>query len=332
MPGMQSVKRRVLLPGALVLAAFVGASESVAGQSGGGPAAFYSSSYTDASWNRIFELHRSWGNVVPGGVRSPNGLWCVHPDYRPGQVLVIGANGRTITCTVGDMVQSHHVGQWRSRWAIELSWSAFVALDLQRRNYVDFVQLAGVGGGQTVQSQTVQRQSLPTTRYFSETGFTVGHAFLDYWRSNGGLAVFGYPLSNELEQNGLTIQFFERAVFEFHPDKSPEHRVLLRRLGAQAAADLRHTHPFQPVDEASSEGGRYFDQTGHRIASVFNEYWTQRGGIPIFGLPISAPFEQDGLVVQYFERAVFELHPDKSPEHRVLLRRLGADAVRATQN
>jgi hypothetical protein len=33
------------------------------------------------------------------------------------------------------------------------------------------------------------------------------------------------------------------------------------------------------------------------------------------------------VVTQYFERAVFEHHPDNSVEWRVLLRRLGAEAL-----
>ena len=52
--------------------------------------------------------------------------------------------------------------------------------------------------------------------YFPETGHTLSEGFLDYWRRNGGLRVFGYPLSEEMGEGGVTVQYFERARFEYH--------------------------------------------------------------------------------------------------------------------
>jgi hypothetical protein len=71
-------------------------------------------------------------------------------------------------------------------------------------------------------------------RMFTETGFYVGGPFWSYWRDNGGLMIFGFPLSDELEEEGRTVQYFERCVMEWHPDNPVGFRVLLRRLGAQA--------------------------------------------------------------------------------------------------
>ena len=34
---------------------------------------------------------------------------------------------------------------------------------------------------------------------FPETGHCVAGALLSYWERNGGLAVFGYPISDELD-------------------------------------------------------------------------------------------------------------------------------------
>jgi len=48
--------------------------------------------------------------------------------------------------------------------------------------------------------------------------------------------VFGYPLTEELQENGRTVQYFERVVFEFHDENQEPYRVLLRRLGADALA------------------------------------------------------------------------------------------------
>ena len=73
--------------------------------------------------------------------------------------------------------------------------------------------------------------------YSPETGHNVTRpAFVEYWRANGGLAQFGYPLSEELEETiaGQTyrVQYFERARFEWHPEiADAAQRVQLGQFG-----------------------------------------------------------------------------------------------------
>jgi hypothetical protein len=81
-------------------------------------------------------------------------------------------------------------------------------------------------------------QSGPSHRYFPETGHSLSNAFLGYWDRNGGLAQFGYPLSEELREvsptdgKEYTVQYFERARFEYHPEyKGSKAEVLLGLLG-----------------------------------------------------------------------------------------------------
>jgi hypothetical protein len=77
-------------------------------------------------------------------------------------------------------------------------------------------------------------------RWFKETECYVGGAFWDYWVNQGGLMLFGYPLTNERDEPDpetgrmMTVQYFERAVFEWHPQNPRGYQVLLRRLGAHA--------------------------------------------------------------------------------------------------
>lgn len=82
--------------------------------------------------------------------------------------------------------------------------------------------------------------------FFPQTGHRLCFGFKEYWESHGlefgdpgvsyreSLALFGYPISEEFTypDTGLTVQYFERARFEFHPDNPEPHRVLLGRLGA----------------------------------------------------------------------------------------------------
>jgi len=60
--------------------------------------------------------------------------------------------------------------------------------------------------------------STATRAYFPETGHTLSNGFLNYWKTNGGLGVFGYPISEEMGEDGTTVQYFERARFEYHGD------------------------------------------------------------------------------------------------------------------
>src|SRR5256885_16509157 len=72
---------------------------------------------------------------------------------------------------------------------------------------------------------------------FKETGQTVCGRFLTYWQTHGGLAQQGFPISGEFQEqsdlNGhtYTVQYFERAVFEYHPEFQPPNDVLLSQLG-----------------------------------------------------------------------------------------------------
>src|SRR3954447_15796132 len=77
-----------------------------------------------------------------------------------------------------------------------------------------------------------------TSHYFPETRHTVQGKFWQYWQSHGALAQQGYPISDEFVEvsdlNGkpYTVQYFERAVFELHPENvGTPYEVLLSQLG-----------------------------------------------------------------------------------------------------
>src|SRR5688572_16925930 len=77
-------------------------------------------------------------------------------------------------------------------------------------------------------------------RSFAETGKTLCNRFLSYWEQNGGLPQQGYPISgefreqSEIDGKAYTVQYFERAVFELHPENKPPYDVLLSLLGSMA--------------------------------------------------------------------------------------------------
>jgi len=60
----------------------------------------------------------------------------------------------------------------------------------------------------------------PRTRCFEQTGYCITGPILDYWERNGGLHIFGYPLSVVRTESaeGWTgsVQWFERTRLEDH--------------------------------------------------------------------------------------------------------------------
>src|SRR5690606_7455566 len=54
----------------------------------------------------------------------------------------------------------------------------------------------------------------PNQVFYPITGHFVANGFLDHFRKNGGLAIFGYPRTAEITEGGKTVQYFQRARME----------------------------------------------------------------------------------------------------------------------
>ncbi len=171
------------------------------------------------------------------------------------------------------------------------------------------------------------------SHYFAETGHTVSGKFLQYWQMHGGLAQFGYPISEELQEISpldgriYTVQYFERAEFELHPENQPPYNVLLSQLGT---VRYKEKYPIGAGAQAPDPiRSLFFHQTGKHIGGIFRDYWEQHGGLAQQGYPISEEFNEVSDVngrtylVQYFERSVLEYHPENNPPYNVLLSPLG---------
>jgi hypothetical protein len=90
-------------------------------------------------------------------------------------------------------------------------------------------------------------ESTDTRRYFPQTGHSLGHGFKQYWEENGGLALFGFPITEEFVENGRVVQYFERARFEYNPDTDADARVTLGLLGREAL-QRKGWLPMPPID------------------------------------------------------------------------------------
>ena len=186
-------------------------------------------------------------------------------------------------------------------------------------------------------------------RCFDVPGITncIEGRFREYWEQNGGLPVFGYPITpattERTAEGSFLTQYFERNRFELHPEKPRPYDVLLGRLGDDRLKQQgRDWRGFAGVK--AQEGCLYFQETSHNVCDLeagagFRTYWEGHGlqdpaldryqrSLGLFGLPLSEVTVEtnaagDTVLTQWFERARFEYHVGKPREFRVLLGLLG---------
>jgi uncharacterized protein YkwD len=134
-------------------------------------------------------------------------------------------------------------------------------------------------------------------------------SFLQFFDANGGLGMFGYPISDPVNENGRTVQYFERQRFEYHSEaEGTSHVVQLSRLGAELAPESARSQLTKSF--ASQANNLYFKESGHSLRGPFLDYWRAHGGVRVLGFPITEQYSENGLLVQYFERARMEYHPE----------------------
>jgi uncharacterized protein YkwD len=131
-------------------------------------------------------------------------------------------------------------------------------------------ELAGKGhsvlltrlGAQISQGATFSRvASFVSTRskaFFRETGHALSEPFLSYWKNNGGVELFGYPISESVMQDGYKVQWFERARMEYHTELARAGqtiqlthlgRIALEKTGSKALPAAAHA-PAAPAAPA----------------------------------------------------------------------------------
>lgn len=90
--------------------------------------------------------------------------------------------------------------------------------------------------------------------------------------------------------------------------------------------------PIPGPDPGVPGGSFYYPQTGRAISAEFLDFFRQRGGAAAFGLPLTAAIREGGKLVQYFEKARFELNPDLAgTPYKVTLGLLGSELAAGEQ-
>jgi hypothetical protein len=239
---------------------------------------------------------------------------------------------------------------WLGRAGGTVVWS-------EQRSSSEWVIVAAPTADLTPATTDLTLQTDPSAMYFPETGHAFWPEMRAFWERNGGLSVLGYPLTDEYVERNRdtdrwhTVQFTERQRLELHPENAETpYAVLLGRLGYEQAVRLRllddepFLYQYRDPSLVEDRSCSYLVETGHTLCGDFRAYWEAHGldlgddgvsfreSLALFGFPISEAFmttnaDGDTVQTQYFERAVFELHPDNPAEWRVLLRRLGAELL-----
>ncbi len=159
-----------------------------------------------------------------------------------------------------------------------------------------------------------------TGRYFPDTRHNlIGEFYAFYQSVPEAELVFGSPITEQfVDRAGVTVQYFQRARFEWRPEMPVGQRVQLTPLGS-----LLYT-PGAPSLNINVAGACRSFPTGFSVCYDFLTYYDAHGGLARFGNPISAfEFQPDGRIVQYFERARFEWYPERPRGQNVTLSDLG---------
>src|SRR3712207_5316538 len=150
---------------------------------------------------------------------------------------------------------------------------------------------------------------------FPETGKTIRGPFLDYWKNNGGLAQQGFPITNlirersELDGKEYTMQYFERAVFELHPEQKPPYNVLLSQLGT-----MRYKMKYVTTSGTALPVGEYGgDQLGVSVSTdgLFIEFPCAHAS---FDGPISVVNGKFTAQGTYTRESGVQMDPDMMPQ------------------
>lgn len=133
--------------------------------------------------------------------------------------------------------------------------------------------IAGVGAA------ALSRGQITPIRYFPETGHLLSDPFLSYFDQHGGQATLGLPLTDAYTlPDGTLAQTFQRA---------------------QLVMTARGIRPG-PLSQLLKLGTA---KTGSAVAPEFAAEYKALGGEDFFGPPFGDAHQENGLLVQDFERA-----------------------------
>jgi LPXTG-site transpeptidase (sortase) family protein len=155
--------------------------------------------------------------------------------------------------------------------------------------------------------------------YVASTGHALSDPFLSFWIEHDGATTLGLPVSDVVQRNGRSTQYFQYGVLVLKRNgKTARLRAgadLLRALQAdprvvngRRAPSSRATQGLPPTDTV-----RQTTSSGAPSILAIDEdllpYWQQWGGAELLGKPISPAYRHDAVRAQWFEFGRIDLGP-----------------------
>lgn len=277
-------------------------------------AARYFSGFSNARYNVVEDMERV---TMESGDRKVSVLW--NPTPKPSAIRIratgtratrVDKYGRTTPLNVPIVPGQNY-------YTFDLPPATANVPDIDASTYIiggDPVILVEEGVGQGLRLS-------PKEVHYPITGYSVGGGFLDFFEKWGGVPVFGYPRGTEVIEGGRTIQYFQKARFEFFPELAgTPYQVQLGLL----AMELTKSRSFPKVEAFDSTPQKvFFPQTGHSLQGPFLKFFQEHGGVDVLGYPISEELLEGGARVQYFQRMRLEVHTSTTGPARLEIGNLG---------
>lgn len=181
----------------------------------------------------------------------------------------------------------------------------------------------------TAPFQPVLAQEFAGGRYFGETGHWIRGEFYELWNSAAQpLVAYGYPITEEIEDPetaGLRKQYFQRAVFTYDPSRPAGFQVDVEAIGLLLYSQATYTALNAPSMSPNHPACLYDRTTEKLVCYAFKDFYLNNGSVMAFGRPVSDVVLLGDRLVQYFERARLEWHPDLPSGHRVVPANIGEE-------
>lgn len=133
---------------------------------------------------------------------------------------------------------------------------------------------------------------------------TSASVFSEFYIANGEARIFGEQRTEPYtDSTGRTIQYFQNMRLEFDPTTG---QISITPLGEWTLQRSRVSYPPPTAPK-----------------NAFLEFYEQYNGQLLFGEPLTPEVREGEYIVQYFQNARLEWHPENPPALRVQLGRLG---------
>src|SRR5574337_499134 len=141
--------------------------------------------------------------------------------------------------------------------------------------------------------------------------------FRAFYDGYGGARILGAPISGEVDDSGVIVQYFQNAKLEYHPQLPQGNQVLMASLG-KTFYGLSPCLPPTSVEP----NALYFNEC-HSVTPEFRGFFEKYGGVSFFGYPLSERYIFKDWLAQDFERATIIWDSSKPVEYQFGLLPLG---------